>query len=277
MKPMCFPPTTPARSRLSRGHDRRILVGRSLAWVGAVVLMAAVTAFGASGAGDISVGFDAANKLYEEGKFNEAATAYERLLQGGQAAPALYFNWGNALFKAGRIGRAVAAYRQAEDLAPRDPDVRANLRFARNQVQGPTLRAGLRERALRLLSLTEWSWLTATGFWCWFGLLVMRQVRPATRRTLRNWVFLAALVTLILGTGLGLSLHARLAERSAIVIVSDATVRNGPFEESPAAFTARDGAELRVLDQKDGWLQVTAGPRRLGWLPRTQVIVLPAR
>ena len=276
MKPICFPPTTPARSRF-RGNDQRILVRRSLAWAGALMLTAAITAFGAFGAGDPGAAFDAANRLYEEGKFEEAAAAFEHLLQGGEVTPALFFNWGNALFKAGRIGRAVAAYRQAEDLAPRDPDVRANLRFARNQVQGPTLRAGLREYLLRTLSLTEWSWLTVAGFWSWLGLLVMRQVRPAARRTLRNWVFLAALLTLVFAAGLGLNLHARLAEKSAIVIVSDATVRNGPFEESPVAFTARDGAELRVLDQKEGWLQVTGGPRRLGWLPRAQVIVLPAR
>src|SRR3974390_2710102 len=100
--------------------------------------------------------FDGANRLYEEGKYTDAVRAYQTLVQSGTVSPALYFNFGNALFKSGQIGRAIAAYRQAALLTPRDPDVRANLQFARNQVQGPTLRAGRWERWLGRLSLNEW-------------------------------------------------------------------------------------------------------------------------
>ena len=91
------------------------------------------------GAAEPAAAFDAANKLYEQGKPAEAAQAFERLAQAGQTSGPLYFNLGNACFKAGQIGRAIAAYRQAELLAPRDPDARANLQFARKQVEGPTL------------------------------------------------------------------------------------------------------------------------------------------
>src|SRR5579864_8879588 len=103
-----------------------------------------------------SSAFDAANKLYAEGKFNEAAGAYEKLLQSGRESEAIYFNLGNALFKANKLGRAIAAYQQAERIAPRDPDVRANLQFARNQVQGPTLLPDKAARWLGKLSLNEW-------------------------------------------------------------------------------------------------------------------------
>ncbi|HEU0039111.1 MAG TPA: tetratricopeptide repeat protein, partial [Verrucomicrobiae bacterium] len=74
---------------------------------------------------DISSAFDAANRLYEQSKFAEAASAYEKLVQNGAVSPALCFNLGNAFFKASQVGRAIAAYRQAERLTPRDPDVRA--------------------------------------------------------------------------------------------------------------------------------------------------------
>jgi len=30
---------------------------------------------------------------------------------------------------------------------------------------------------------------------------------------------------------------------------------------------------LKVLDQNDKWLQVTAGPLRLGWVPRKDVVI----
>jgi uncharacterized protein YgiM (DUF1202 family) len=57
-----------------------------------------------------------------------------------------------------------------------------------------------------------------------------------------------------------------------VVITQDASVHNGPFDESPNAFRLNDGAELRVLDEKENWLQVTADGRRIGWLRRDKVL-----
>src|SRR5512137_1502266 len=67
-------------------------------------------------AADPSSAFDAANRLYAQNKYSEAAAGYEQLIAAGSVSPALYFNLGNANFKSGQIGRALAAYRQAEAL-----------------------------------------------------------------------------------------------------------------------------------------------------------------
>jgi tetratricopeptide (TPR) repeat protein len=224
--------------------------------------------------GDAVARFDAANKLYEQGKFREAAAAYESILKAGVASPALYFNLGNALFKSAQIGRALVAYRQAEQLAPRDPDVRANLRFARNQVSGPAWLPGRLERWVGRLSLNEWTALTAGSFWLTFLALAAAQLRPALARAGRQVAILAAAGTVFFGTGLGLALANQVARETAVVIAREVTVRNGPFAESPEAFTVHDGAELRVLDRKDDWLQVTDGRRRPGWLQRDAVAVV---
>src|SRR5262245_41102750 len=124
----------------------------------------------ASQSGDSA--FESANRLYEQGKFTEAASAYQKLVQSGYASTAVYFNLGNAFFKAGQIGQAVAAYRQAERISPRDPDLRANLQFARNQIQGPTLGIPAWQRWLGKLSLNEWTLLAAGAVWVWFLLLI---------------------------------------------------------------------------------------------------------
>src|SRR5262245_41058576 len=101
--------------------------------------------------------FEAANRLYFEGKYSEAAATYAMLETSGQSSAALYFNLGNALFKSGQIGRAIFAYRRAQALAPHDPDVRANLQFARNQVQGPGAPATKSRAWLAKLTVNEWS------------------------------------------------------------------------------------------------------------------------
>jgi len=124
---------------------------------------------------------------YEEGKYNEAATAYAKLLQTGQTSAALYFNLGNAFFKSGQMGRAVAAYRLAGPTHSRDPDVRANLQFARNQIQGPTLLPGRWQRWLSRLTLNEWTFLAAGAVWVWLLLLAVRQWWPALKAPLRGY------------------------------------------------------------------------------------------
>jgi tetratricopeptide (TPR) repeat protein len=225
---------------------------------------------------DAAAAFDAANKLYSEGKFVEAAGAYEKILGAGHVSPALYYNLGNAFFKSGQIGRAIAAYRQAEEISPRDPDLRANLQFARNQVQGPTLRKREWQRWLGTLSLNEWTWLSAGAIWLTFGLLTARQFRPSLGRSLQNWTFASGAIAALSVVCVALAVAASASRTTAIVIAPEAAVRSGPFEESPNAFTARDGAELRVLDQKGDWLQVTDGTRRVGWV-KDDAALVPAR
>lgn len=219
--------------------------------------------------------FDAANKLYAQSKFAEAATAYEKMIQAGDISPALYFNLGNARFKAGQLGHAIAAYRAAEEISPRDPDVRANLQFARNHVSGPKLAVGWWQRWLGTLSANEWVWLSTLAVWVTLGLLITGQLKPALSPVLRPWVWVAIVSSLAVFAATKLALVQNASHRIVIVAVPEASVRNGPFDESPATFTVHDGAELRTLDNKDGWWQVTDGTSRIGWVKQDAVIGSP--
>ena len=240
-------------------------------------LALAVTALGSLGAGaqSTTAAFEAANRLYEQGKFGEAAAAYEQMLQGGRASAALYFNLGNAFFKAGQIGRAVVTYRQAAQLTPRDSDLRANLQFARNQIQGPTLSQPWWQRWLGEWSLTEWTMSATVAVWVWLLLLAVLQWRPSLRPVLRNYVTALGAGAALLCCLFTAALVQNRFIQTAIVVTHDAVARQGPLDESPTAFTAHDGAELRLLDRKDEWLQVSADPRHSGWLRRDQVLVVP--
>lgn len=216
--------------------------------------------------------FDTANKLYEQGKYAEAAQAYEKLIQSGQVSAAIYYNLGNAYFKGGQIGRAIAAYDEARRLAPRDPDLQANLQFARNQVQGPTVSPDWRQRWFGRFTLNEWVLAAAGGLWVCLLLLAAQQFQPNWKARLRNWIVVFAVLTLFLG-GVCATAFEQSRGATAIVIAQDTAVRQGPLNESPTAFMVHDGAELKVLDRKDEWLQVSTDPRRFGWLRKDQVVV----
>ena len=218
--------------------------------------------------------FEAANRLYFEGKYSEAATTYGILEQSGQHSAALYFNLGNALFKSGQLGRAIAAYRHAEILAPRDPDIRANLQFARAQRQGPTLSPSKSQQWLRRLSVNEWASLAAVAIWLFFGVLVLAQFRPALSRNARVFLIALGIAALLLCGCTGAAVASTKSDQMAVVIVPDGVVRNGPLDEAQNAFTVHDGAELGVLDRKDNWFQVEVDGGRTGWIKNDQVAMV---
>ena len=226
-------------------------------------------------AADITTDFAAANKLYAEGKFSEAAAAYENLLQTSEQSPSLLFNYGNAEFKADHLGKAIAAYRKAKLLSPRDPELRANLAFARTQVTGFTLRESQWQKWTGSLTLNEGALLTTVLFWTMFALFALRQIKPALAPKLRTATRTVVLLTLFSGAILTLQTWNHFNATVAVVMVADATARSGPFDEAQSAFTARDGAELRVLDRHDDWVQVSNGVGKIGWLSKKQAEILP--
>lgn len=224
---------------------------------------------------DVNSEFNLANKLYAEGKFAEAAAGYQKILQSGSVSPALWFNYGNAEYKLGQTGRAIAAYRRAELLAPHDDEVQANLDFVRKQVQGPTLHASWWKNWLGGLTLNEWAVLAAGTFWLTFILFAARQIRPALRSRWRGLTAGLVMVMILCCAGLGAAAKIHFSQQTAVVVASEATARSGPFTEAQDAFKVHDGAELAVLNRRENWYQVSAGSGRIGWLPQKQLEILP--
>jgi tetratricopeptide (TPR) repeat protein len=220
--------------------------------------------------------FAAANQLYDEGKFSEAANVYEKIIQSGKISPSLLFNFGNAEFKRGEIGRAIAAFRRAGELAPRDSEIRANLEFVRNQVQGTTLRESRWQNWLGALTLNEWTTLAALALWIAFALFAAMQIRPVLKPTLHVFARVSLIITILFCAIVGTDAAIHFSKPIAVVVAPDAIARSGPFDEAQNAFAVHDGAELAVTDQRNDWLQVTDGSGRIGWLQKKQAEVLPA-
>jgi len=241
----------------------------------ALVLFAALFLASFAKAGDVSIDFNEANKLYEQGKYSEAAIGYQKLVNAGSVSAQIYFNLGNAFLKSGQMGRAIAAYRAAEKLSPRDPDVRSNLQFAREQVGGGISPSTSHwENWISRLTLNEWTVFASVGLSVLFLLLAVRQFRQSWRNSFRGLLLCIAVVCGFLCVCLIAAIKREFYMRSAVIIVSEAVVRPGPFDESPSAFTLRDGAEVTVLGRKDNWLEIADTSQRTGWLPGKNVMTI---
>ena len=230
-----------------------------------------------SSAADAPSHFEQANRLYEQGKFSEAASLYESMLKAGRRSPEIFFNLGNTYFREGQLGRALFHYRQAQRARPRDPDVQANLRFTREKVTGAlSTIEPVWVRPVRYLTLDELTIGCTMLFWIWAGLACLSKWQLPLQRKVRT-------PTLIAGSLLGAAIillsisYATSDERVAIVTLAQAPVHLGPLSESQISYTATDGTELNALVQRDDWLQVSDRSERSGWIQTTNVLVFSYR
>lgn len=266
-------PRSPGPSRPAPGRERSR--SRRLSWLLAGLWLLTSLA-GEVHVADPVVAFELANRLYEEGKYREAAEAYAALAAQGRVSANLCFNEGNAWFKAGQLGRAIVSYRLAARLAPRDPDIEANLRMARELVAGaPPSPPAWWQRVTRPLTLDEWAGLASISLWAASALLILRLLRPDRERGRGRGVGLLLGALVVLGLGLLCSWFDHRDAAEVVVTVPEAVVRYGPLEVSPQLQVIQDGVELKVLDHKDDWLQVGGLSRGLGWVPATNVTVVP--
>jgi len=210
-----------------------------------------------------------ANALYGEERYTDAAAEYERVLAAGVESGPLYFNLGNAYFKTGDIGRSVLAYERARRLMPADPDLHANLRFAREGAEpdAPALVARiLFPLATRLASDTLLR--LASGLWMLVMLLaITRRLVPALDAVGRRAVVVASALLVVVATSAAYRVLAiDLPSWAVVVARQGATVRFEPSESGTAHFTVPTGAKLRVLSSREQWSQVERTDGTRGWI-----------
>jgi tetratricopeptide (TPR) repeat protein len=220
--------------------------------------------------------FDAANRLYEQGRFADAAATYGKISASGQYSAALLFNSGNAFYKQGQMGRAIAEFRKAQLIAPHDQSIQKNLTIARTKARGGAVYVTpLWHRVVSVFNLNVWTLLLAACVWAVLILLALGFFNPNLRTRTRPYMSLCVVATILFGTGF-LIKYLEETKAAAIVTAGETDVRNGPLDEAPSVFKVRDGTELEVLDYKDDWFQVSDTTDRMGWIRKDQVIIFRA-
>jgi len=223
--------------------------------------------------------FEQGNRLYQADDFAGARQAYQGILDAGYESAPLYYNLGNAAFRADDLGRAIWAYLRAERLAPTDPDVRANLAFARARTRD-TLAPGDESKLLRALAGVASRWPTSLQaraalvlYWALAGILIVRLLVPGRRRlaTAALWVCGALLFVNLTLAGLG-----RLAHHgdTGIVLAPELAAHGEPHDDGRALFTVHAGTEVRVSRRLGGWIEIALGQDLKGWVPESSIATL---
>jgi hypothetical protein len=202
---------------------------------------------------------------WERGEHDRALVVWKEAAASGHPSGVLLYDLGIGWYRAGDVPRAVAAWRAARTVRPRDARVMHNLAFARAQLEGTPNPAPLPVAWLEIATPGEVGLLGA-------ALLVVAAVGAWSRRGLWPWVT-AGVVGVVLG---GAAVRAdRLQERFPVAVVVDgaAPVRDVPSPSAPAGDPLPPGSELTVLAESHGFLLVERADGGRGWVTEGAVLV----
>ncbi len=218
-----------------------------------------------SSIGASSQSFADANRAFAEQRYADAIRGYEQIIQRqGYSAPVL-FNLGNACLRQGNHGMAILNYKRAQRLAPNDPDIAANLRFAREQAALPVPEMPWYEKPARKLSANAWSWTASVALAVLCGALLA--ARLASRG--RSWIRLivSGSVLLLFAAAGSILLWAREADH-AVISGTNVVARISPLEEASTAFPLKAGETVTLERHHRDYVLVRNGANRAGWVSR---------
>jgi hypothetical protein len=211
--------------------------------------------------------FDSAKTADE---YRESAKVLESTLADGFRSGAVYYNLGNAYFRAGEYGRAILNYRKAKPYRPRDPYLAANLQQALAVAPG-RLTEPARPWWTHVLFWTEWL-SYPIKVQTSFGGLILAAAMTALAVLLRRprlYMLTAALLLVSAAIGLDAALcYADAMNSHRAVITGETVARKGADNSYEPAFDQplRDGAEFTILDERPDWTFGQFESIGVGWV-----------
>jgi tetratricopeptide (TPR) repeat protein len=247
-----------------------------------VVLFAAVFILPSSVLAQHEASIAKADSAYMAGEYEAAISGYEQVLAQGQVSPSLYFNLGNALFKAKRIAPSILNYERALKLAPQDEDIRFNLKLASMTTidrieQMPVLFISRWHDAfMQALPMDMWAWSCVLAFLLVFiGLAIFR---ISDNEGMRKALFYTAMVLLIWGILSGYAAqqqyHKLTQDDRAVVFEPTLNVKSAPEQTGKDLFVIHEGLVVQITEEIGDWYRIQLSDGNVGWVPKSALEVI---
>jgi tetratricopeptide (TPR) repeat protein len=237
-----------------------------------IFMTAAVLLWAGSLAASPRSDFEAGLSAYRANDMTGAITAWERVVAQGEVSGPLYYNLGNAYYRANRIGLATLYYERAKKLMPRDRDVYSNLDLTHlatvDKIEQP-------------VRLVIWNWIDSVrDYFTLYEIALIFQIigvgaalsflawrfGPLFIRTISKSAMIVLLVVYLL-SGSWYSWRMVMENRaSAIVIAIKTDIYSAPDPASKQLFSLHEGTKVRCGEQLSGWTSIRLADGRKGWV-----------
>jgi len=187
---------------------------------------------------------DKANSLYKQTDYQGASQLYEDIAIRYGVSPELYYNIGNAYYKAGEVGRSILNYERALRLSPNYEDAKVNLELAQTKVVDnivqvpPFFVKRWIDLLIKLLNVDQWYIVSLVVFvitlLCFLYFIFGNQL--IIRRFAFYGAFILLVITIISGT-FGLIRKSELSNHNeAIIMTGTVVVKSSPIKVAPIYF-----------------------------------------
>ena len=211
--------------------------------------------------------FAKANQEYADRNFKEAIDGYGQLVRSGQWSANLFYDLGNAYFRAGDFGHAILNYERALALDRHHPEADANLRIVRDEARALELTPTLAERYLKFANVNQFTIASAIALWvatfCIVALIFARRRSGAVIAL--SIVSLSIFAVAVFAT-YELD-HGSNGRALAIVTGMNVQARVATADNANSVLALPPGSEIRVLSNRGDWIYAALPNNLRGWVP----------
>lgn len=248
------------------------------------LILALALPLGARAAGNYADSlWTAGVSAYSEGRWDDAAAAWQGIASAGLASPELYCNLGDARFKAELYPEAILWYERALKLDPSNKDARFNLELASSFVQDKIdvvpefFLIGIARRFCWLLPSDAWTVIALVLFVLLLAFVLIFALSQG--RGARKAGFFCALAAALL---FALSIGAASWQKADFIRADEAIVMKpvAPVKSAPSSADARDlfilheGTKVKIIDSVGDWNNVSLSDGRQGWIQASSLEII---
>ena len=227
--------------------------------------------------------FDTANKLYNEGNYQEAIESYEGILNNDIHSSELYFNLGNAYYKLNRIAPSIYYYEKALQLSPNNSEIKGNLSFAQNMTIDnietiPEIGLSrIGKNIINTFSFDTWATFSITFVLVFVVLFLGYYFSNATAK--KRLAFIVSTSALVIAMVCLFFAEQKyqftLKEKPAIVFAKETNIKTEPNLRSEVSFILHEGTKIQVLETYDkNWAKIKLADGKTGWIPTEDIKLL---
>lgn len=215
--------------------------------------------------------FKEAIESYQQKQYTKSIQALQDLINSGVKNADLYYDLANAYFKSDQIGKSILNYKNALVLSPRDPDAKANLKFALEQTKDQFSSEDSIDPILRILAFWYFDLnlfelialtLVVNIFTC-FCVFICFFYKNEILKVVQ-WVLIVLLLVLIVSTVIKLYYNFNPSE--GVIVATEADVKCGDDSTYKTLFKIHEGAEFKIEDKRDKWYKIRLKDNRKGWI-----------
>jgi tetratricopeptide (TPR) repeat protein len=224
-----------------------------------------------------------AETAYSAEQYDKAAEIYESLLKNYGDSYELFYNLGNAYYKADKAAPAILNYERALLIKPGDSDVRLNLEMARQKTVDKIEPAGdiifvkWLHAVQNLIGVDSWA---TVGIFCFVLFIVCLVLYFFSKlMSLKKTGFYAGILLFIIVIFANIFAYNQKKElidrKGAIVFAPVVTAKSSPDNSGKDLFVIHEGTKVYIKSSIGDWNEISLEDgSSVGWIQKKDITVI---